>query len=456
MARESYEWSEEFQQKLLALYVREPQSSLGVIEPAYFTDPIFREISKLAKETLSGQDRDTRLSKSTMYTLVKNYLGKKRKDLWRPYRKIVKELYREDLSDKSVVLGQALAFAKEQKFRQALIDAEKDVNNRQFDRAIRRMDDLKGFGGEKDLGLNFWEEMGPERWKEDREGIVGTFYLKKLDKMMGGGPAAGELVVILGGGKVGKTTFLGRFAAGALWKKKNVAIATGELSAKKYRKRIDSMVTGLPGYKLTRLVENVENAENSKHKRRAGRKLRRVFKRLALAKKQMKGELYIKEWPTNKGTVQDIENWLDELKQKGVKIDVLFVDYLRTFRPNERYEDTREKLGLMAMGLRGLAGERGIPVWTASQTHRAALDKENIGPQDLAEDISIFWTLDFLIAISQTPEEKGSKEDRKKGKPEKMRLYLTSARDVGSGGKIDLEIARDTFVIREKEVGRAY
>ena len=450
MARESYQWSEEFQQKLLALYIREPQSSLGIIEPAYFTDPIFRELAKLAKDVLSGQDRDTHLTKSTMYTLTKNHLGKKRKDLWRPYRKVVKELFLEDLSDKQIVLGQALAFAKEQKFRQALIDAEKDVNNRQFDRAIRRMDDLKGFGGERDLGLNFWEELTSDRWMEDREGIVPTFYLKKLDKMMGGGLAAGELAVILGGGKVGKTTFLARFAAGALWKKKNVAIATGELSAKKYRKRIDSMVTGLPGYKLTRYAENAVAGG-----RRARRKLRKIFKKLVLAKKQMKGELYIKQWPTNKGTVQDIENWLDELKQKGIKIDVLFVDYLRTFKPNDRYEDTREKLGLMAMGLRGLAGDRNIPVWTASQTHRAALDKENIGPKDLAEDISIFWTLDFLIAISQTPEEKGNKDDRKKGKPEKMRLYVTAARDVGSGGKIDLEITRDTFVIKEKEVSRA-
>lgn len=454
MARETYNWGEEFQRKLLALYLREPQKAMGIVEPAYFTDPISQDIARLAKEVLKDRDRkEIRLARSTMYTIVKGFLGKKRQELWRPYRKTIRAAYKEDLSDQPIVLNQALTFAKEQKFRQALVESEKDINNHRFGKAIQRFNTLKGFGSEKDLGVEYWKDLGSSRWTEDREGIVGTFYLKHLDKMMEGGLAAGELGVIEGGGKAGKSMLLGRFAAGALWQKKNVAIATGELSAKKYRKRIDAMITGIPSWRLSSYAN--KETQGGRGSKRARRKVRKALRRLMYAQRQMKGNLFIKQWPTNKGTIQDIENWLDQLEEeKGIKIHILFVDYLRTFKPNEGYDGQTEKLGLVAMGLRGVAGERNIPIWTASQTKRAALEKEHIGPQDLAEDISIFWTLDFLLAISQTKEEKevGMKKDkRKRKKPEKARLYLTSARDVGSGGTIDLLIWRDTSTIRELE-----
>lgn len=448
MARESYAFGEEFQKKLLALYLREPQKAMGIVEPAYFTDTISKDIARLAKEVMTDRDKkEIKLSRETMYTIVKGFLGKKRKDLWRPYRKVIRAAYKEELLDQPIVLNQALSFAKEQKFRQALIEAEKDVNNRQFGKAIQRFDTLKGFGSERDLGVDYWKELESSRWREDREGTIGTFFLKTLDRMMEGGLAAGELAVIEGGGKVGKTTMLARFAAGALWQKKNVAIATGELSAKKYRKRIDSMITGVPYWKLSRYAKN----EAEHHTKNSSRKIRKILKRIAYAHRQLKGNLFIKQWPTNKGTVGDIENWLDQLEEHGTKIDVLFVDYIRTFKPNERFDGQTEKMGLVAMDLRGLAGSKHIPVWTAAQTKRASLEKEHIGPEDLAEDISIFWTLDFLIAISQTKAERGEEADRKKGKPEKARLYLTSARDVGSGGTIDLELWRDTFTVRELE-----
>lgn len=446
----TYNWNEDFQRKLLALCVRDPKSTRHIVEPQYFTNPIHLDIARLTSEIYKEhRQRDTLLGRGSLSAIVKGYLGKKRRDVWPAYRKVIKRLFKTRLKDRPVVLQQAVQFAKEQRFRAALIDAERYVNAKNYTAALRQFEKLKTFGKELDLGVGFWKESDDsDRWSEDRRGLVRTFYFPTLDKYMGGGLGAGELAIILAGGKVGKTTMLARIAAGAMWLGKTAAVATGELSDKKYRKRIDTMITDVPSFELTKLSEMV----NSGHMhRREKKRLKKALRRMKQARKQMKGDLWIKQFPTNKGKVEDIEAWLDNLADAGIKVDVLLVDYLRVFKPNERYDGQREKLGLVASDLRGLAVERTIPVWTATQGNRAALSKSTLGPEDIAEDISLFFTLDFLIALCQTKEEAGEFEDRKKGHPEKARLYLTAGRDVGRGGMVDITIQRDTSVVKEKE-----
>ncbi len=429
-----YEFGESFQRKLLSLYVRDPQATYGIIEPHYFTNPIHVDVARLVKEVYDKHNRsEVQISRPTLLAVVKEYLGSKRSEVWPGYRREIRELFSDDLKDKRIILQQAIGFAKEQKFRRALIEAEKDVNRKNFNRAIQRFDNLKGMGSEFDLGLEYWKDAtNPGRWLEDRYGVVGTFYFPTLDDCMEGGLGAGELGIILGKGKGGKSTLIGRMAAGASWQGKNVAIATGELSDKKYRKRIDAMVTAIPTWKLTQL------AKVSDEKSDEMKKLRLAQRRMHDARGHMKGSLWIKQWPTNKGHVSDIEAWLERLHQAGIDIDILFVDYVRVFKPNERFEEQRLSIGQVCMDLRGLAVERDIPVWTASQTNRGALNKERVGPEDIAEDISQFWTLDFMIALCQTKAEEELK-------PQRARLLVMAARDVGMGKTINIFIDRNTF-----------
>jgi DnaB-like helicase C terminal domain len=446
----TYNWNEEFQRKLLALCVRDPKSIRHIVEPQYFTNPIHLDIARLSSEIYKEHRHgDTRLGKGSLSAIVKGYLGKKRHDVWPAYKKVIKKLFKDKLKDRPVILQQAIQFAKEQRFRAALIDAERYVNAKNYTAAMRQFERLKTFGKETDLGVGFWKDSDDaDRWSEDRRGLVRTFFFPTLDNYMGGGLGAGELAIILAGGKVGKTTMLARIAAGAMWLGKTAAVATGELSDKKYRKRIDTMITGLSSWTLTHLA-GLSGGDHTSRKEK--KRLKKALRRMKQARKEMKGDLWIKQFPTNKGKVEDIEAWLDNLADAGIKVDVLLVDYLRVFKPNERYDGQTEKLGLVASDLRGLAVERQIPVWTASQARRAALSKAKLGPEDIAEDISIFFTLDFLIALCQTEEEAGTHEDREKGKPEKARLFLTAGRDVGRGGMIDISIQRDTSVVKEKE-----
>lgn len=448
MATEEFGWSESFQQKVLAAYIRDPKTCFHFIEPAYFSSPIHLDIARLTKEIYQEKDlSEIRLSRATLGTIVRNYLGSKKRDLWKTYRKVVRAVFEDDQKDKSIVLGQALEFAKEQKFRHALVRAEKHLNNRNFDAVIKEVAALKNFGVTRDLGLDYWKNLDdPLRWGDDRHGLVKTFFLPTLDRNMGGGLGGGELGIILAGGKVGKSTLLGRFAGGALWQNKVVAIATGEISDTKYRKRIDSMVTNVPGWQLSKAaMREINNATG-----KPIAELEEYQDRMHQAQSLLKGKLWIKQWPTNKGKIGDIETWMDQVQDEiQQKIDILFVDYIRVFKPNTRFEEQRVNIGEIALDLRGVAVERDIPVWTAQQANRAALMKPRLHPTDIAEDISSFFTLDFLLALCQTEDERGTEEERKKGVPERARVYIASARDVESGYTVNIRIDRNTFIVRE-------
>ena len=426
-----YQWGEEFQKKLLAWYLREPKAAYQVVEPSYFSSPVLVDICRLAKEVLRGQIQNgIELSRPSMSALVKDYLGKRRRDVWPLYRRAVKELFHENLDDRYVLRNKAMAFAMDQKYRKALLDSEQDLNSGKFERIHRRFEQLKSIGGgDRNLGINYWDNISKHRWDDDRRGIVGTHFLPKLDRAMGGGVGAGELAVILAGTKVGKSTLLARNAAGAVWLGKNVAIATGELSKEKYRKRIDSMVTGIDATKLM-----------------FDKKLRKLAKkRLGKAHRQMKGNLHIQQWPSGQATSDDIATWLDGVEQEyGYKTDVLFVDYIRVFKPTVNFTERRERIGQTTLDLRALATERDIPVWTATQTNRGGLNKNRLGPEDIAEDVSQLFTLDFLIALCQ------SKEEAEKT-PEEARIYLMYARDAATGTQVDVTLNRSKFIVSQKE-----
>lgn len=423
-----YAWGEEFQRKLLAWYLREPKAALSIVEPGYFTSPIMVDICRLGREVFQSQ-QGAELSRPSLAALVKDYLGKRRRDVWPLYRRMVRQLFKENLDDRYVLRSKAMAFALDQKYRKALVDSEGDLNSGKFERIHRRFENLKTLGkGERDLGINYWQNLNRHRWDDDRRGIVGTHYLPKLDRAMGGGVGAGELAIILAGTKVGKSTLLARNAAGALWLGKNAAIATGELSKEKYRKRIDSMITGIAANDLLR-----------------SRSMRKSAKRrLKRAHWQMKGNLHIQQWPSGAATTEDISRWLDSVEEEqGYKIDVLFVDYIRVFKPTVNFTERRERIGQTTLDLRALAVERDIPVWSATQTNRGGLSKSRLGPEDIAEDVSQLFTLDFLVALCQ------SKDEAEK-KPEEARIYLMYARDAATGTQVDVTLDRSRFIVSQK------
>ena len=88
----------------------------------------------------------------------------------------------------------------------------------------------------------------------------------------------------------------------------------------------------------------------------------------------------------------------------GKKPDLIIVDYADLLRGAGK--EIRLELGNIYEDLRGMAGEYEIPVWTASQANRSALEDDVIGAEKIAESYSKIMTADFVLSLSRKIEDK--------------------------------------------------
>ena len=133
MLEAGYKYGEAFQRKLLAMLVRHPKRAKGRIEAQYFTFPLQVDIARIVQEAYSKHPKDL-LTRTTVCELVKASLRRNAQRNWPLYKKEIKSLFRVRLSDKAALMEQATKFAKEARYRKALVSAERFITSGRYDR----------------------------------------------------------------------------------------------------------------------------------------------------------------------------------------------------------------------------------------------------------------------------------------------------------------------------------
>ena len=118
------------------------------------------------------------------------------------------------------------------------------------------------------------------------------------------------------------------------------------------------------------------------------------------------GNLTIKYFPTRTASVHTISAHLQRMKTLGNPVDLVILDYADIMRDVGNAKEVRHQLGNIYEDLRGMAGEFEIPVWTASQANRSALDEDFIDASKVAESFSKVMTSDFVMSLSRKVEDK--------------------------------------------------
>ena len=295
----------------------------------------------------------------------------------------LREVYKHlDAADLEFVADQVLDFFKNQVLKNAIMKSVEILEQKgDFEQIKTLIDDAMKSGMERNIGHDYLEDF-EERYSDIARETIPTKW-DIIDELMQGGLGKGELGVIVAPAGIGKSWVLSAMGAQAAKHGKNIVHYTLELNEAYVGLRYDSILTGLSNQNLKFHKDEVSKAVE-----------------------KLKGNITIKYFPTKTASVHTIGTHLQRMKTLGKEVDLVIMDYADIMKDTSNAKEVRHALGNIYEDLRGLAGEMEVPVWTASQANRSALDEDVIEAQKVSESYQKIMTADFVMSLSRKVEDK--------------------------------------------------
>ena len=292
----------------------------------------------------------------------------------------LKEVFRYmESDDLSFVKDEILRFCKNQEIKHAIMDSVNLLKNGNYDEIKTKIDSAMKAGADTDIGHEYKSQVAL-RYNEAARHTITTGW-DVVDDLMDGGLAPGELGVVMAPAGIGKSWLLINIGANAIRNGKNVVHFTLELNQNYVGQRYDSVITGIPAQNLKNHQEDIEN------------KMSRIS-----------GELVIKYYPTKSVGVMALKAHIEKSSMLNKAPDLVIVDYADLLKVSAK--DKHEALEELYEELRGMAGEYGIPVWTATQAGRAALEDDIIEADKIAASYGKVMVSDFIMSLSRKVQDK--------------------------------------------------
>lgn len=288
-------------------------------------------------------------------------------------------LKHHESTDLDFVKDKAIDFCKNQKLKNAILGSVDLLKNGQYDQIKHLIDSAMKAGTDKNVGHDYIEHIS-DRFQENLRSTIPTPW-DVINDVMDGGLGKGELGVFVAPAGIGKSMALVNIAADALKKGLNVVYYSCELSETYVGARFDSYFTGIPSQDLKFHEDEVRD------------KL-----------KDIKGKLIVKYFPTKTATVSMLNAHLEKCIMQGMKPDIVIIDYADLLRDvGTRGNNVRHDimLGNIYEDIRGLAGVYQIPIYTASQANRSALEEDVIEADKIADSYAKVMVADFVVSLSR-------------------------------------------------------
>jgi len=424
---DTFSFSHDFQKQIIAAMIQEPKifETVGVLTDYKYFE--LRDLSEIFKNLQEFFNKYKGLpSKEALFEQLIQYYKSE------TLNEILEELYtypKISSSTLSYIEENVRNFIQCQAIKKAIIDSLDDLGdiNKHYNVKNRIEDALTVGSSLDDFGLDVYnDDEILSRWKkrkEDREIPRISTGWNKFDQIFGG-YGAGELFTFTGPAHSGKSMYLVNAGANILLQKKNVLHITLEMSEDVTSQRYDM-----------RLL-NLTKEELKTHK--ATEKLKELLEKRI-------GQLVIKRWPSLSITATDIVSFMKRLENvKQFKPNILIVDYAELMRSTHKYTDKRFELDTVYQQLRNIGIEFNIPVITATQLNRGALEKLEAGKilteESIAESYGIARIIDCGVTINATPAENAKNNSV---------IYVYKNRDGESGEQFRMYVDFSRALVRE-------
>ena len=285
--------------------------------------------------------------------------------------------------DLEYIKGEFKDFCINQNLKGVILQSVDLLSAGSYDRIKDLVDAAMKVGSETDLGMDYILDYD-ERMLDLKRSTVPTRW-EPINELMDGGLGPGELGVVVAPSGVGKTWILTAIGAEAVRKGLSVVHYSMELSEHYVGARYDTVFTQIPSADLRDKQEEVKGKITN-----------------------LKGKLLIKYFPPKGVNVKKLQQHIEKMISLDNKPDLIIVDYADLLLSNstKSIDSTYQEQGGVYIDLRGMGGELEIPIWTASQTNRSAIDSEVIEADKIADSYAKVMNADFIMSWSRKSKDK--------------------------------------------------
>ena len=284
--------------------------------------------------------------------------------------------------DFSYVKDQFKEFCINQNFKEAIIQSVDLLKAGRYDAIRELIVNAMKVGIENNLGHDYIVDFMARMNEVDRHTVATDW--ECINELMDGGLGPGELAVIVAPSGVGKTWALVALGAAAVRAGKTVVHYTLELSEYYVGQRYDTVFTHIPS---TECKERMDE----------------IYEKV----KGLPGKLMISYLPPKSASSKKLQSHIEQMISAGHKPDLIIIDYADLLLSHSSKSDnTYGEQGGVYIDLRGMGGELGIPIWTASQTNRAGIDSEIIEADKIADSYAKVMNADFIMSVSRKSNDK--------------------------------------------------
>lgn len=404
----NYPYSPHFQERVFALLVQSPtflNEYRDTIETSYFEDDSLRVLVDVA---LGYYDRyRVPPTRSSLFNAIEEYAKKyeHEPDDLLHLKRLADKCFKLDLKDMEYLRDKIVDFGKWQAVRAAVVESAEDIQAHPNEADVEtlrekvrgRVEKAMQAGCGSEFGVNVFDFMSdPGRLMTDD----GPFSIKHkvptgfptLDRILHGGPGAGELVVVAAESGLGKSMVLVNIGVNATRVGKRGIYFTLELKPPDVTVRCLSRMARVP-------QDDVLAGSALFHERmdKSG---------WLKAKGRM---MHVKYFPPGEATVGMLRSYTSRfVARTGHRPEFIIVDYADELRSEKTYKDGNLYLpfGDIYSQLIAFASDWKVPIWTASQLNRSGYSEESPGLQSISDSLKKVMKADAVLLLAQTEEER--------------------------------------------------
>jgi replicative DNA helicase len=285
----------------------------------------------------------------------------------------LKSAFKTNPEELEYVQEEFTSFLKNQLLKKALLNSVDLLKLGDYDSIRNVINDAIKSGQDRNVGHEYDKDIESRYRTSSRNPI--PFPWSSFNNITQGGYGEGDLVLIFGNPKGGKSWAVVAMAAEAVKLGYNVVYYSLELGEDYVGKRFDACFTGIP-------VDNLDKNRN-------------VVEETV---SQLKGKLIIKEYSPKRASLSTIESHIQTLEFKP---DLIVIDYLDLLKNRKTRAEKKDDLDDVYTDAKGLAKELKIPVLSPSQANRSGADKEILESTHIGGSYEKLMIGDIIISLAR-------------------------------------------------------